>query len=204
MNYAVAQPSAPGRRAVLTDAIPGAKARDAALVFAGAALTALLAQVAVHVPHSPVPVTGQTLAVGLVGATLGARRGAAALLLYVLAGLVLPVYADATSGWSTVWGPNGGYLVGFVIAAWAIGVIAERGGDRKVVTAFAAFTAEQLIVFAFGLVGLKIATDQDWGWVVHNGFTIFILGGLIKAAVGAAVLPSAWKIVRSVSKDEDR
>jgi biotin transport system substrate-specific component len=199
MNYAVAQPSAPGR--VLTDAIPGSKARDAALVLAGAALTALLAQVAIHIPGSPVPVTGQTLAVGLVGATLGARRGSAALLLYVLAGLVLPVYADGTSGWSTVWGPNGGYLVGFVVAAWAIGAIAERGGDRHVVTAFAAFTAEQLIVFAFGLVGLKIATDQDWGWVVHNGFTIFILGGLIKAAVGAAVLPSAWRIVRSVAKD---
>jgi biotin transport system substrate-specific component len=200
MNYAVAHPSA-GRRAVLTDAIPGAKARDAALVLAGAALTALLAQVAVHVPGSPVPVTGQTLAVGLVGATLGARRGGAALLLYVLAGLALPVYADGASGWSTVWGPTGGYLVGFVIAAWAIGAMAERGGDRKVVTAFAAFTAEQLIVFAFGLVGLKIATDQDWGWVVHNGFTIFILGGLIKAAVGAAVLPSAWRLVRSVRKD---
>jgi biotin transport system substrate-specific component len=200
MNYAVAHPSA-GRRAVLTDAIPGAKARDAALVLAGAALTALLAQVAVHVPGSPVPVTGQTLAVGLVGATLGARRGTAALLLYVLAGLVLPIYADGASGWSTVWGPTGGYLVGFVIAAWAIGAMAERGGDRKVVTAFAAFVVSQLIVFAFGLVGLKIATDQDWGWVVHNGFTIFILGGLIKAAVGAAVLPSAWKIVRSVRKD---
>ena len=56
-------------------------------------------------------------------------------------------------------------------------------------------------MFAFGLVGLKLATDQDWGWVVHNGFTIFILGGLIKAAVGAAVLPSAWRIVRAVRKD---
>jgi biotin transport system substrate-specific component len=200
MNYAVAHPSA-GRRAVLTDAIPGAKARDAALVLAGAALTALLAQVAVHVPGSPVPVTGQTLAVGLVGATLGARRGTAALLLYVLAGLALPIYAGGASGWSTVWGPTGGYLVGFVVAAWAIGAMAERGGDRKVVTAFAAFTAEQLIVFAFGLAGLKLATDQDWGWVVHNGFTIFILGGLIKAAVGAAVLPSAWRLVRSVRKD---
>ena len=196
MNYAVAQPGAAGRRAVLTDAIPGSKARDAALVLAGTGLTALLAQVAIHVPGSPVPVTGQTLAVGLVGATLGARRGTAALLLYLLVGLALPVYADGNSGWSTVWGPSGGYLVGFVIAAWAIGAIAERGGDRKVVTAFAAFTVSQLIVFAFGLVGLKIATDQDWGWVVHNGFTIFIVGGLVKAAIGAVALPSAWRLVR--------
>src|ERR1700754_3857918 len=114
MNYAVAQPGAAGRRAVLTDAIPGSKARDAALVLAGTGLTALLAQVAIHVPGSPVPVTGQTLAVGLVGATLGARRGTAALLLYLLVGLALPVYADGGSGWSEVWGPSGGYLVGFV------------------------------------------------------------------------------------------
>ena len=198
MNYAVAQPRPQGL--VLTDAIPGARARDAALVLAGAALTALLAQVAVHVPGSPVPVTGQTLAVGLVGATLGARRGTAALLLYVLAGLALPIYADGSSGWHTVWGPTGGYLVGFVIAAWAIGRIAERGGDRHVLSAFAAFVVSQLIVFAFGLAGLKLATDQDWGWVVHNGFTIFIVGGLIKAAVGAAVLPSAWRLVRAASK----
>jgi biotin transport system substrate-specific component len=197
MNYAVAQPLGRGR--VLTDAIPGARARDVALVLAGAALTALLAQVSIKVPGSPVPVTGQTLAVGLVGATLGARRGTAALLLYLLAGLVLPVYADGSSGWSVVWGPNGGYLVGFVIAAWAIGEIAERGGDRRVLSAFTAFVVSQLIVFAFGLAGLKIATGQDWGWVVHNGFTVFIVGGLIKAAVGAAVLPSAWRLVQKLS-----
>src|SRR3954454_16067110 len=159
MNYAVAQPSPGGL--VIGDALPGARERDVALVVAGAGLTALLAQVAVHIPPSPVPVTGQTLAVGIVGATLGARRGAAALLLYLLAGLALPVYADGSSGWHTVWGPTGGYLVGFVIAAWAIGRIAERGGDRRVASAFTAFTVEQLIVFAFGLAGLKLATDQD-------------------------------------------
>jgi biotin transport system substrate-specific component len=200
MDHAVSRPGPRGL--VLTDALPGAKARDIALVVAGAGLTALLAQVSVHVPPSPVPVTGQTLAVGLVGATLGSRRGTAALLLYVLAGLLLPIYADGNSGWDTVWGPNGGYLVGFVIAAWAIGRLAERGSDRRVLTAFAAFVVAQIVVFAFGLVGLKLATDQDWGWVVHNGFSIFIVGGLIKAAVGAAVLPSAWSLVRKARRDE--
>jgi biotin transport system substrate-specific component len=188
------------RSLVLADAIPGARVRDVALVLAGALLTALLAQVAFTIPPSPVPVTGQTLAVGLVGATLGARRGASALGLYLLLGLVLPFYADGASGWDVVWGPSGGYLVGFVVAAGVIGGLAERGADRKALAAFVAFCAGQLIVFAFGLAGLKLATDQDWGWVVHNGFSIFIVGGLMKAAIGAAVLPSAWALVRRAER----
>jgi biotin transport system substrate-specific component len=194
MNHTLAHPRPHGL--VLADVLPGTRARDLALVVAGAALTALLAQVAVHVPGSPVPVTGQTLAVGLVGATLGARRGAAALMLYLLAGLALPVYADGSSGWSVLWGPSGGYIVGFVLAAGVIGRVAELGGDRRILGAFAAFVVGQLIIFACGLAGLKIAVGESWSWTVHNGFTIFILGGLIKAAVGAAVLPSAWQLVR--------
>jgi biotin transport system substrate-specific component len=184
------------RRDVLADTIPQARVRDAALVLAGALLTALLAQVEVHVPSSPVPVTGQTLAVGLVGATLGARRGATSLALYAILGLFLPFYADGESGWHVIWGASGGYIVGFVFAAGAIGWLAERGADRKALAAFAAFVVGQLIVFAFGLAGLKIAVDQSWSWTIHNGFSIFIVGGLIKALVGALVLPSAWTLVR--------
>lgn len=188
------------RQGVLADALPQARVRDATLVLAGALFTALLAQIEINVPPSPVPVTGQTLAVGLVGATLGTRRGAAALGLYLLMGLFLPFYAGGSSGWDVVWGPTGGYLVGFVVAAGAIGWLAEHGADRRVVAAFVAFIAGQLIVFAFGLVGLKIAADQSWSWTVHNGFAIFIVGGLFKAAVGAAVLPSAWKLVRTYER----
>jgi biotin transport system substrate-specific component len=184
------------RRDVLADTIPQARVRDAALVLAGALLTALLAQVEVHVPSSPVPVTGQTLAVGLVGATLGARRGATSLALYAILGLFLPFYADGESGWHVIWGASGGYIVGFVFAAGAIGWLAERGADRKALAAFAAFVVGQLIVFAFGLAGLKIAVDQSWSWTIHNGFSIFIVGGLIKALVGGLVLPSAWTLVR--------
>ena len=184
------------RRTVLADTLPQARVRDATLVLAGALLTALLAQIEINVPPSPVPVTGQTLAVGLVGATLGARRGAASLLLYGLLGLLLPFYAGGESGWHVVWGASGGYIVGFVLAAGAIGWLAERGADRKTLAAFAAFVVGQLIVFAFGLAGLKIAVDQSWSWTIHNGFSIFIVGGLIKALVGALVLPSAWTLVR--------
>jgi biotin transport system substrate-specific component len=189
------------RPVVLADALPGARVRDAALVLGGALFTALLAQIAINVPPSPVPVTGQTLAVGLVGATLGARRGTAAMLLYALMGLFLPVYAEGGQGWDVITGASGGYIVGFVVATGVVGWLAEQGADRKALTAFVAFVVAQLIVFAFGLAGLKLAVGESWSWTVHNGFSIFIVGGIIKAIVGAVALPSAWSLVRRLDRD---
>jgi biotin transport system substrate-specific component len=184
------------RQLVLADTLPGTRVRDAVLVLSGALLTALLAQVSIGVPGSPVPITGQTLAVGLVGATLGARRGASSLALYAVMGLFLPFYADGESGWDVVWGASGGYIVGFVFAAGVIGWLAEHGADRRVVLAFLAFVVGQLVIFAFGLAGLKIAVGESWGWTIHNGFSIFIVGGIVKALIGAVALPSAWRLVR--------
>ena len=184
------------RRAVLADVLPGERVRDVVLVVSGALMTALFAQISIKVTGSPVPITGQTLAVGLVGATLGARRGASSLALYALLGLFLPFYADGESGWDVVWGASGGYIVGFIFAAGVIGWFAEHGADRNVVLAFLAFVLGQLVIFAFGLVGLKNAVDESWGWTIHNGFTIFIFGGLVKAAIGGLALPSAWALVR--------
>jgi biotin transport system substrate-specific component len=187
-------------RAVLADVIPGARVRDAVLVLGGALLTALFAQIEIKWGVSPVPITGQTLAVGLVGATLGLRRGMASLTLYALLGLFLPFYAGGDSGWHVIWGASGGYIVGFILAAGFVGWMAEHGADRSVVLAFLAFVGGQLLIFAFGLAGLKISVDESWGWTIHNGFTIFIVGGLIKAAIGAVVLPSAWTLVRSFER----
>ena len=188
--------SALPRYGVLADTLPGARVRDVVLVVSGALLTALFAQIAINVPPSPVPITGQTLAVGLVGACLGARRGASSLTLYAVLGLFLPFYADGESGWDVVWGASGGYIIGFIVAAWVIGWMAEHGADRHVGLAFLAFVAGQLVIFAFGLAGLKISVEESWGWTIHNGFAIFIVGGLVKAAVGALALPGAWRIVR--------
>lgn len=186
------------RRTVLADALPGARTRDAALVVGGALLTALLAQVTV--PMTPVPMTGQTLAVGLVGATLGLRRGVLSMLLYVLMGFVLPVYADGGSGIETLWGASGGYLVGFLLATAVIGRLAERGADRKVHLAFLAFVLAQAVIFVPGVLVLQAVTGMSWGDAVHSGFTVFIVGGLVKAAVGGLVLPSAWQLVRRVER----
>jgi biotin transport system substrate-specific component len=184
------------RPAVLADVLPGARVRDAVLVLSGALLTALFAQISIDVPPSPVPITGQTLAVGLVGATLGMRRGAASLALYMVLGLFLPFYADGESGWDVVWGASGGYIVGFVLAAGFVGWMAEHGADRNVWLAFLTFVVGQLIIFVPGLIVLKISVGESWGWTIHNGFAIFIVGGLVKAAIGAAALPSAWRLVR--------
>jgi biotin transport system substrate-specific component len=188
------------RRTVLADAIPGALARDIALVVGGALFMALMAQISIKVPSSDVPITGQTLGVGLIGATLGSRRGAASLGLYAVMGLFLPFYSDGASGGDVLFGVTGGYIFGFILAAYAIGWLAERGADRQVLTAFVAFVVGQLIVFGIGVPWLKIKADLSWSEAIHDGFTIFILGGLVKAAVGAAVLPSAWHLVRRVEK----
>lgn len=185
---------------VLADFIPGARTRDVLLVFAGAMLTVLGAQIAIPVPPSPVPITGQTLAVVIAGAALGARRGAASQLLYVALGLFLPVYADGGQGLEVIWGASGGYLIGFVLAAALVGKLAEMGADRKVLMAFLAFCGGQLLIFGIGVPWLKVSADQAWATAIHDGFAIFIVGGIFKALIGAAVIPGAWRGVRYIER----
>jgi biotin transport system substrate-specific component len=167
--------------------------RNAALVLAGALLTVVGAQISIHVPPSPVPITGQTLAVVLAGAALGARRGAASQALYILLGFALPVYADGAQGFDVLWGATGGYLIGFVLAAWIVGSLAERGADRRLPTAVAAFVLGQLAIFGIGVPWLKVAADLTWSTAIHQGFAIFIVGGLIKAAFAGGVTAAAWR-----------
>jgi biotin transport system substrate-specific component len=185
---------------VLADAVPGARVRDAALVVGGALLTVLGAQVSIDVPPSPVPITGQTLAVLVAGAALGWKRGAASQLLYLLLGLALPVYADGAHGPGVVLGATGGYLVGFVVAAALVGRLAELGADRRPEVAFLAFCAGQLAIFGIGVPWLKLATDMSWATALHDGLAIFLVAGLVKAAVGAGLTPVAWRAVRRVER----
>jgi len=169
---------------------------DLALVVAATALVAALAQVAI--PLWPVPITGQTLAVLLVGAGLGAARGAAALALYaILGGIGLPIYSDAASGWSVLLGPTGGYILGFIAAAGIVGWAAERSWDRGWYKPIITFVGGSLIVFAIGLPWLAVSLGQlglpnDMQSVLIAGFYPFLIGGLIKAAIAAALLPALW------------
>jgi len=186
------------RGMVLGDVIPGDRVRDVALVFAGAALTALGAQISIQTGASPVPITGQTLAVVIAGAALGSRRGMLSQLLYVAVGLFLPVYSDGASGFDVIWGATGGYLVGFIVAAWIVGRMAEGGADRRFGSATIAFALGQLSIFAIGVPWLKVSTGMDWSTAIHDGFTIFIIGGLIKAALAGVLAPAAWKLVKKI------
>ena len=174
-------------------------ALDIVLVVAGAALTAVAAQVAV--PLWPVPITGQTLAVLLVGVALGATRGAISLALYSVLGIVgLPVFSEHSSGWGVIAGPTGGYIVGFIFAAALTGWLAQLQWDRKILRAFLAFLAGSVVPFAFGLPWLAAALGSlgfpnDLNSVLQAGLYPFILGGVIKAALGAGIITLAWYAV---------
>ncbi|MGV8896462.1 MAG: biotin transporter BioY [Rhodoglobus sp.] len=188
-----------GRPTLADRVISRTLARDVALVVAGAALTAVSAQIAV--PLWPVPVTGQTLAVLLVGVTLGAVRGGVSMVLYALLGIVgLPVFSESSSGWGVVAGPTGGYIIGFIFAAILTGWLAQREWDRKLLRAFVAFLVGSGVTFAFGLPWLAaylgaVGAPTDLNYVLSAGLYPFILGGVVKAVLGAGIITLAWAAV---------
>lgn len=170
-----------------------ALAYDAALILGGSLLTALAAQISIRLPFSPVPVTGQTLAVLLVGALLGSRRGAWSMIAYLTQGLLgLPVFAGGMSGAAYVLGPTGGYLIGFIGAAFVTGRLAERGWDRHVLGAALAMVAGNLVLYALGLAWLsRYAGAQS----LALGLTPFIAGDAIKIVLAAVALPAGWQML---------
>jgi biotin transport system substrate-specific component len=164
-----------------------------ALLLAGSLLVAAMAQLAIPLPFTPVPLTGQTYAVLLIGAVLGSRRGALALLLYIFEGGVgLPFLAGATSGWP-IGRPTGGYLLGFVVAAFVVGWLAERDWDRRFITAVAAMVIGQLVIYAAGLSWLAMYVGADM--VLPMGLLPFLPGDVVKLLLAAATLPVAWEVL---------
>jgi biotin transport system substrate-specific component len=181
-----------------------ARARHIALIVAGALFIALTANVAVPVPGSPVPLTGQTFSVLLVGGALGMRRGVLATSLYLVIGFFLPVYAQQASGVShiasvdggtLVLGATGGYLLGFVIASGVVGRLAELGWDRNLAGAVGAMAIGNVIIYVFGLPWLMAATGMNVSDTIAAGLTPFLITDLIKLAIAAGVFPLAWWVV---------
>jgi biotin transport system substrate-specific component len=188
-------PAAP--RPVLADLIPRTHARNAALVVGAALLTAASAQIAIPLPFSPVPLSGQTFAVLLTAAALGPARGALGQGLYVLLGMAgLPFYAGGESGVQVAVGATGGYLFGFIVAALVIGALARRGLDRTPHGMALAFVAGSLTIYALGVPWLAVATGMSLGQALINGAVVFVVGDAIKAALAAGVLPAAWRIAQ--------
>ena len=197
----------PARRPVLADALAPhrSRVRDAALVLAGTAVVALLAQITIPLPL--VPITGQTLGVILVGAALGSRRGAAALATYLLVGLAgAPVFAEFTGGPAAALTPSFGFVLGFIPAAFVAGWFAERAWDRRPVLAMVGFVAASAVPFLVGVPYLAMIANAVLGadlgltGVLAAGLWPFIPGGLVKAAIAAVLIPAAWRGVRRLDE----
>ncbi|MEW6030755.1 MAG: biotin transporter BioY [Chloroflexota bacterium] len=168
--------------------------RDLALILAGSLLVALFAQV--EIPLQPVPITGQTFAVLLVGAALGSKRGAAALALYLAEGaLGLPFFSGGASGLSHLTGATAGYLVGFVMAAYVVGLLAERGLERSVRTSLIPFLIGTVVIYLFGVAWLAVVLGS-LSKAIAAGLLPFLVGDAIKLAAAALALPAAWRLVR--------
>jgi len=166
---------------------------DLALIAGGSVLIGLCAQIKL-MPFGLVPITGQTFAVLMTGALLGANRGALAVLCYLAQGLAgLPVFAMG-SGPLVLIGPTGGYLVGFVPAAYVVGLLTEKGWDRRFGSTVLAMTLGNLIIYACGLSWLfRLAGISRT--VLTTGLLQFIPGDILKIVLAAILLPSAWKLV---------
>jgi biotin transport system substrate-specific component len=177
--------------------VPRSRINSVLLVIGAAALTALAAQWEIHLPFTPVPVTGQTFAVLLTGAALGMTLGAAGQAVYVVAGAFgLPVYAGGASGWDMASAQgSAGYLIGFIFAAGFVGFMAERRQDRTFPTMFTAFIAGSFIIYAFGVAGLMILLGMTFSEAVVAGVVPFVLGDIIKATAAGLLLPGAWKLL---------
>lgn len=170
---------------------------DVLLVVAGAGLVALCAQIEIPLAFTPVPISGQTFAVLLVGASLGPLLGGSSLLLYFCVGLIgAPVYSGGDGGWEIVHGATGGYLVGFIAAAVLTGWLARRRWDRHFNSAVAAMLSGSVVIYSFGLPWLAKEIGTGLEGTLEAGLYPFVIGDLIKLYLAGMLLPGAWKLVK--------
>ena len=169
-----------------------------AMVIVGSLFIALAAQIAV--PMYPVPVTGQTLAILLIGMTYGSRMAASTVALYLLEGaLGLPVFANGAAGTLYMFGPTGGYLAGFLMAAVTLGFLAERGFGRTILSTAVAMLIGTATIYIFGVAWLSMMIGFEKA-VIH-GVMPFLYGDALKAVVAAGLMPMAWKAIKKLGND---
>jgi biotin transport system substrate-specific component len=185
---------------VFVDALPVGKIKtrtwlyDSFLVLGGSFFIALSAQIAIPLPFSPVPITGQTFAVLVAAMLLGRWRGTAAVLAYLVEGILgLPAFAGGVAGFAKIAGPTGGYLVSFLPAAYLVGYLAEKGWDRKISTTFLAMILGNVIIFGFGALWLGKFVGFDKA--LSLGVLPFLAGDVVKIGLATIILPGAWKLL---------
>jgi biotin transport system substrate-specific component len=179
--------------------IGSSRAIDVALVVAGALLMGGLANVSVQLPFTPVPVTGQTLGVLLVGGALGSLLGGVSMLLYLALGAIgLPFYANGDSGLEYLgFGtPSAGYLWGFVVAAVLIGRLAEKRWDRGVGSAIGAFLLGEIVIFTIGIAWLSRSLDISGEKAIELGLYPFVVGDVLKVLLAAGAFPLLWRLLQ--------
>ena len=168
--------------------------REIALILGGSLLIALSAQLQFVLPFSPVPITGQTFAVLLLGALYGSKRGPATVVTYLALGAVgLPVFAGGAFGIARLVGPTGGYLLGFVAAAFVVGLLSERGWDRKLWTTAVGMIIGNGIIYVAGV--LWLSRFVGWPAVLSTGVLPFLAGDALKIALATILLPAGWKLI---------
>lgn len=168
--------------------------RHGVLLGVGALFIAALAQVRFVLPFTPVPITGQTLGVLLVAAAYGRTLGAMTTAAYALIGaLGAPVFAGGSAGLAVLQGPTGGYILGFVVAAFVVGMLSERGWDRRVPTTMLAMLIGNVLIYALGVAGLLRFMSPADAWV--KGVLPFVVGDVIKIGLAAVLLPVVWRWV---------
>jgi biotin transport system substrate-specific component len=171
-------------------------ATKVALVIGGIAFLALMAQIAVPVPGSPVPVTGQTLGALLLGSAYGASLGFTTFASYLIIGFLgAPVFASGAHGLTRITGATGGYLVGMLLASLITGYLAGRKWDQKVATVVPTMVLGDLVIFSAGLFWLHHSIHATWATTFKLGFTPFILGEVIKIAIASTAMPTLWRFV---------
>ena len=171
----------------------------AVLVVSGVLGLAALAQIAIPVPGSPVPVTGQTLGVLILGTAYGSTLGTTTFAMYILAGIAgAPVFADGKHGLERIVGESGGYLIGMLVATLVLGQLARFRLDQKFLTALPSMLIGTVITFSFGLVWLYQFTpegQEPWSWTIEKGLAPFIVGEVLKIAIAGTALPAIWRVV---------
>ena len=168
----------------------------AVLLVSGVLGLAALAQIAIPVPGSPVPVTGQTLGVLILGTTYGTTLGFTTFAIYLLAGIAgAPVFASGAYGIDRVVGATGGYLIGMLVATLVLGQLARFRLDQKFLTALPSMLIGTIITFVFGLIWLHQFTGQSWSWTISAGLTPFLIGEALKIAIAGTSLPIIWRLV---------
>lgn len=171
-----------------------ARVRHILLIAVGALFIYLTARFAI--PRDPIPWTGQTFGILVAGGALGARRGFAAVALYLLIGLIgLPFFAEGKGGTTVLFGPSGGYLIGFLLAGTVVGRLAELGWDRRIGGAVAMMLIGSALIYAIGLPWLSYSRHLTIAATIDGGLTPFIAWDAVKLLFAAGIFPVAWWLI---------